>query len=287
MDPTSTFGTHSATPPFLFRCFKALKRHNVRGAHRMLLVWQRMHGECLVLYPLSPTVNVAVPINRIENAWELPDILAYEQDLIRTCCAALAPFSGVTLFDCGADIGLFTALLCARCDRIARVLAFEPNSRVEQVLRHNLAQFPRPEVHKAAVSNFSGRGKLLAPAYDLGDHARFLVRAEEGVPVLTLDSLGIFGGDVLLKIDVEGEELAVLQGARETIGRAARCVITLEAHPQVCHRTGILPSHCLAFLASLRPFQFTIAETGRQVQPEDQILDPARVFNLVAVSPMR
>lgn len=214
MDPISTLGTRSAPPPFLFRCFKALKRHHVRGAHRMLLVWQRVHGDCLVLYPLSPTVNVAVPINRMENAWELQDILAYEQDLIRTCCAALAPFSGVTLFDCGADIGLFTALLCARCDCIARVMAFEPNSRVEQVLRHNLAQFPRPEVHMAAVSNFNGRGKLLAPAYDLGDHARFLVPAEEGVPVMTLDSLATFGGDVLLKIDVEGEELAALHPAQ-------------------------------------------------------------------------
>ena len=250
----------------------------------MLLVWQRMQGDCLVLYPLSPTVNVAVPINRMENAWELQDILAYERDLIRTCCAALAPFSDVTLFDCGADIGLFTALLCSRCDRIGRVLAFEPNSRVEQVLRHNLARFPRPEVHMAAVSNFTGHGKLLAPAYDLGDHARFLVPAEQGVPVITLDSLGLFGGNVLLKMDVEGEELRVLQGARKTICRAAHCVLTLEAHPQVCRRTGIAPSTCLVYLNSLRRFRFTIAETGKQVGPDDEILDPARVFNLVAVS---
>lgn len=285
MNPNSTLaGTRDGPPPFLFRCFKALKRHHVRGAHRMLLVWQRMQGDCLVVYPLSPTVNVAVPINRMENAWELQDILAYERDLIRTCCAALAPFSGVTLFDCGADIGLFTALLGSRCDRIGRVLAFEPNSRVEQVLRHNLAQFPRPEVHMAAVSNFTGRGKLLAPAYDLGDHARFLVPAEQGVPVITLDSLGLFGGDVLLKIDVEGEELHVLEGARETIRRAAHCVLTLEAHPQVCQRTGIAPNACLAYLSSLRRFRFTVAETGRQVAPDDDIMDPARVFNLVAVS---
>jgi len=284
MDPTSTFGTHSAAPPFLFRCFKALKRHHVRGAHRMLLVWQRMHGECLVLYPLSPTVNVAVPINRMENAWELQDILAYEQDLIRTCCSALASLTNITLFDCGADIGLFTALLCALCDRIARVVAFEPNSRVEQVLRCNLGQFSRTEVHMAAVSNFSGRGKLLAPAYDLGDHARFLVPAEAGVPVMTLESLQLFGGDMLLKIDVEGEELAVLQGARQTICRAAHCVLTLEVHPQVCRRTGILPDACLAYLSSLRPFRFTIAETGRRVGPHDRILDPVRVLNLVAVS---
>ena len=285
MQPISTLsGTRNAPPPFLFRCFKALKRHRVRGAHRMLLVWQRMQGDCLVLYPLSPLVNIAVPINRMENAWELQDILAYEQDLIRTCCAVLAPFSGVTLFDCGADIGLFTALLCARCDRIARVVAFEPNDRVEQVLRHNLSQFPRSEVHRAAVSNFIGRGKLLAPAYDLGDHARFLVAAEQGAPVITLDSLGLFGGDVLLKIDVEGEELNVLQGARETIQKAEHCALTLEAHPQVCRRTGILPNACLSYLASLRPFRFTIAETGRRVAPDDPILDPARVFNVMAVS---
>ena len=285
MNPNSSIaGARQAPPPFLFRCFKALKRHHVRGAHRMLLVWQRMQGDCLVLYPLSPTVNAAVPINRMENAWELQDILAYEQDLIRTCCAALAPCRDVTLFDCGADIGLFTALLCSRCDRIGRVLAFEPNRRVEQVLRHNLAQFPRSEVHMAAVSNFTGHGKLLAPAYDLGDHARFLAPAERGVSVITLDSLGLFGGDVLLKIDVEGEELPVLEGARETIRHARQCVLALEAHPLVCRRTGIAPNACLAYLSSLRRFRFTIAETGRQVSPEDEILDRTRVLNLVAVS---
>lgn len=285
MNPISPIaGTRNAPPPLLFRCFKALKRHHVRGAHRMLLVWQRMHGDCLVLYPLSPAVNIAVPINRMENAWELRDILAYEQDLIRTCCVALAPLRDVTLFDCGADIGLFTALLCSRCNRIGCVVAFEPNRRVEQVLRLNLAQFPLTEVHMAAVSNYTGRGKLLAPAYDLGDHARFLVPAEEGVPVMTLDSLERFGRDVLLKLDVEGEELHVLEGARETIRRAAHCVLTLEAHPQVCRRTGIAPNACLAWLAGLRRFRFTIAETGKQVQPDDQILDPVRVFNLVAVA---
>ncbi|HLK34403.1 MAG TPA: FkbM family methyltransferase [Terriglobales bacterium] len=235
-------------------------------------------------YPLSPQVNITVPINRIENAWELPDILAYEQDLIRTCCSALASLTNVTLFDCGADIGLFTALLCARCDRIARVVAFEPNNRVEQVLRHNLCQFPRSEVHMAAVSNFFGRGKLLAPAYDLGDHARFLAPAEQGFPVVTLDSLGRFGGDVLLKLDVEGEERNALEGARETIRRARHCVLTLEAHPLVSRRTGIDPKACLDYLASLRRFRFTVAETGRQVGPDDVILDPARVLNVVAVS---
>src|SRR5919108_5155845 len=126
-----TTTAHRATPPLLFRCFKSLKRHHVRGAHCMLQLWQRFHGGCLVVYPLSPEVNIAVPIDRIENAWELRDIVGYEQDLIRTCCAELLALNNVTLFDCGADIGLFTALLCSRCDRIARVIAFEPNPRVQ------------------------------------------------------------------------------------------------------------------------------------------------------------
>src|SRR5690348_17682827 len=49
MDPISGLNGTEKAPPVLFRCFKALKRRHVRGAHRMLLVWQRLHGNCLVL----------------------------------------------------------------------------------------------------------------------------------------------------------------------------------------------------------------------------------------------
>ena len=65
-----------------------------------------------------------------------------------------------------------------------------------------------------------------------------------------------------IKIDVEGGELEVLQGAAETISAARKCVVTLEANPRVASRTERDPVECLRFLQSLRQFNFVVAETA-------------------------
>ena len=99
------------------------------------------------------------------------------------------------------------------------------------------------------------------PEYDDSDHARFLVPGEGPLEVVTIDSFGLRGGDLAIKIDVEGGELDVLKGAVETISSARKCVITVEANPRVALRTKRDPVECLRFLESLRAFHFVIAET--------------------------
>jgi hypothetical protein len=66
-----------------------------------------------------------------EHYWDLQDILEYETDLIEVFSSALRFLSNVTLLDCGADIGLFSAAVCSRSDRVARVFAFEPNPDIQ------------------------------------------------------------------------------------------------------------------------------------------------------------
>ena len=63
------------------------------------------------------------------------------------------------------------------------------------------------------------------------DHARFLVPGDGPLEVVTIDSFGVRGGNVAIKIDVEGGELEVLKGAAETISSARKCVVTVEAQP--------------------------------------------------------
>jgi FkbM family methyltransferase len=204
--------------------------------------------------------------------------------LVATFLLVLGSFSDVTLFDCGADIGLFSSVVCSRSDRIARVLAFEPNPKIQNVFRRNIERLPNGEPHTLALSSFEGFGRLESPNYANGDHARYLAPADSGIPVVTVDSFNVFGGDVAIKIDVEGGELDVLRGAKKTIRHASHCILTLEAHPQVYRRTGISPAACMTFLESIRPFRFVIAETGRWVSAKDDIVDSDRVLNVLAIT---
>ena len=95
-------------------------------------------------------------------------------------------------------------------------------------------------------------------------------------------------GCVLLKIDVEGAEQEVIEGAASTIHAASRCVVVFEAHPVVALRTGRDPMTCVRLLQSIRPFEYLIAETGAALSPETERLfqgsDGIEPWNIVARS---
>ncbi len=236
-------------------------------------------------YRLSDKITFRFPIGRDESyAWGALDWRRYESKLIEAFCSAIEGMHGITLFDCGADLGIFSARVCSQSPNVTRVIVFEPNAAVADILQKNISQLPDGKAIMGGVSNFSGLARLATPSYYDGDHARFIVPAEDGFPVVTLDSFGVFGGDVGVKVDVEGSELAVLEGASETIARARKIVLTIEVHAKVCQRTGIGPANFLNFLDSIRPFKYTIAETGAAVTSTNIAADPAKVLNVVAVS---
>jgi FkbM family methyltransferase len=208
-------------------------------------------------------ITYRVPLCRIP--WDFQDVLNYEAELVDLFCRAVAPLRDVVLFDCGADIGTFSSLILARTDRIARVVAFEPNRDTHEFLRFNLSNLPVPtEIVAKAISSFEGRGRLESPSHNLTDHARFLVPGDGPIEVTTLDGMNVRGGDVAIKTDLEGGELEALKGAALTIAAARNCVVTVEAHPDVARRTGYDPVNCIQFLQTLRPFHFRVAETGER-----------------------
>jgi FkbM family methyltransferase len=249
--------------PLLFRLAKTMTRWRIRGGNRLVGIFGQLGMLNVVAqYQLGRGVSFYVPLFRADTCWDERDIEDYEKRLIHSFCQLLEPLFDVVLFDCGADIGTFSALVCSKTSRIRRVIAFEPNPDVAVFLKRNLSQLliPSKAITKA-VSSVQGAGRLEAPTYDNSDHARFLVPGAGPLEIVTIDSFGARGGDVAIKLDVEGGELEVLKGARETIASARKCVITVEASPRVAMRTKRDPVECLRFLQSLRPFSFVIAET--------------------------
>ena len=147
---------------------------------------------------------------------------------------------GDVVWDVGANVGLFTF---AAAHRAARVLAFEPDPWLADLLEKTAASFTNVSVIRAAVADYCGDGELHIAARARGSN--FLLgngygqsggtRRLEKVRVVTLDSLGEAPPNVL-KIDVEAGELAVLRGARRLLAQSQPtllCEVAEENAPAV------------------------------------------------------
>lgn len=273
--------------PWALRLGRWMSRSGIRGGYRLISLARRGgHFDVIARYRLND-LNFHTPLYREDSCWDERDVKGYEERLVTEFCRAAGGWPELTLFDCGADIGIFSALFVARSSNVSHVLAFEPNSEVQDVLRMNLASLNIPAIAiPKAVSSFTGKGILVRPPHESSDHARYLAPCDgDGeIDVLSIDSLGVFAPNVAIKIDVEGGEAEVLKGAERTIRQARNCVISLEANPRVARRIGHDPSENLRFLSTIRNFSFLIAETGEYVSPERNLLsaDQEDIWNIVA-----
>jgi FkbM family methyltransferase len=139
---------------------------------------------------------------------------------------------GAIVLDVGANIGTHTVPLAKHVTDAGAVLAFEPQRLTFQLLCANVALNSLTNVKcvNAAVSDV--RGEVLIPMLDPTKAVNFgglsSVGHEHGEPTDTLriDDLQL-GRCNLIKIDVEGLEARVLEGARQTI-TAHRPVLFVE-----------------------------------------------------------
>jgi FkbM family methyltransferase len=280
-------------PPLLFKWLKSLSRQGTRGTWRTTKLLERLgyfNGK-VVRYEIEDRYSIYVPIYRPER-WDHQDLLHYEHGLVETLVrTASASDSPLTIIDCGADLGLISILLAARLRRVSKIIAFEPSNEAFPILQKNLSGLPfKCEAFQAAVSDFTGQGELKTPDYDSSHHARFLSPVSKGgFPVTTVDSLSLDVTDVLVKIDVEGGEIGVVRGAARTIAAAGMAIISVEAHPKVFARTNLDPILVLREIAAVRPFRFTIAETGQSdldlSKPFfEQVHNKAEIYNIVGSS---
>jgi FkbM family methyltransferase len=282
--------------PVTFRVFSQLIHWDFPGAWRLY----RMFGQPLLKSIVAPFPLEDGSIIHVPLTW--PGMLAgglagYEPGAIAFFAAAVRAAKGpVTLIDCGADIGVFARLVLAKGARISRVIAYEPNATSFQVLRLNLAGLSIPtDLRNAAVSSTPGEMCLITDTAEEYDHGAFLGPPSQGglpVTVETIDQLQLDAiTTVALKIDVEGEELGVLQGATTTLRHCDAFVVQFEAHPAVAARTGIDPRECLMLLRSLGAEHWVAfcersGEMVSDVSPDRPFFEQLRaddIYDVVAV----
>ncbi len=178
-------------------------------------------------------------------------------------------FDAWTMVDCGANCGLFTLNLAHKAPGLERVIAVEPNLAYGCVLKRNMALLPgiAAFVHRGAVSDYSGRGRLVAPEYDPSPHAWFIRPDAEGdIDVMRIDDICPGDGNFVIKLDIEGGEPAALRGARGLLGRARDFVLFVEFHADVLARTGQTSRDMFDMVGAIRPTRWFDAEA-----PEHEI----------------
>jgi FkbM family methyltransferase len=135
---------------------------------------------------------------------------------------------GGVAIDVGANIGLYSYALSKVCDAVE---AFEPNPKNQKIIRAYNA--PNIKVHGVALSSEDGVGALHIPVVsniEIHGHAtlnsNFPHQKTIQVDLKKLDEYK-FANVNFIKVDVEGHELDVLKGAKDTIERY-RPVILVE-----------------------------------------------------------
>ncbi len=170
------------------------------------------------------------------------------RDMEETLLPYFVRTDGIAL-DVGANRGIYTRIMLARN---RHVVSIEPNPDCVHVLERLFKNNVR--VIAGAASNANGEATLRVPANGEGlgtiDSQNLFQGPFKTVTVKTfrIDDLGL-AGVTFMKVDVEGHELSVLEGAIELLKRD-RPTILLEAEER--HHPGAVR----AVRALLEPLQY-------------------------------
>ena len=217
-------GSASRAPAWLRRPLKAL--------HAMLL--RALPGDHLVCrLPGGEAFRVDSEFRQL--AWNAEEYAAFKP------CVR----DGAIVMDVGANVGAYTLLFATWAGLSGRVFAFEPSdasrSGLERHLRLN-GLSTRVSVRAEAVAEATGTMPFKDTGSD-GDNRILASAADDArsVPSVSVDDFCATHGVApdIIKVDVEGAELAVLRGARRTIAaRGAQLALFVELHPSLWPTLG-------------------------------------------------
>lgn len=231
-----------------------------------------------------PAGDVSLVPALVGGYYEQLELMVYQR---------LAEASSV-IADVGANIGLYSCVGAASTGDASRTFAFEPAPDNLEFLARNVAQNGlegRVVIIGEAVSDAPGQARFHL-SDGIGNHSLAANNAGSGrhvdVPVTTIDRY--FAGERvdILKVDVEGFDVHVLRGARETL-RAHKPAVFVELLTVRLEESGDTPSDLIDELTSVYEHVFVIDELRGAVKAVSRqellALAEGRVHtNLVAVA---
>jgi FkbM family methyltransferase len=199
-----------------------------------------------IAFVLAATEHGSLIVNRLDGSVGNQMFVQsdYEVQLLIQLLAARRTIvgDGVVALDVGANIGTYAVPLAAAMHGWGEVVAFEPQERIFYALAGNIAlnNCFNAKAIWAAVSDYSGM--IDVPRLNYCKIAHFgglslkpeVAKEHRGistdftdvdkVPCVRVDDFAFARVDAI-KVDVEGMEVEVLAGARETIARCRPIVL--------------------------------------------------------------
>jgi FkbM family methyltransferase len=165
---------------------------------------------------------------------------------------------GDIAIDIGANIGYYSCLFSKQVNDNGMVYAFEPEQDNFRQLKDNLSINNIRNVYpqNTALSNIRGKSKLYISDESAGEHSLLDIVGDQ-YQVVSTDTLDNFistrpellGCKIkLVKIDVEGCELKVLEGMSESLSRSMIENIILEYSPNRIAKYGGDPAQLFSII---------------------------------------
>ncbi len=144
--------------------------------------------------------------------------LDHDQSIFNVLDKFIKP--GDVALDLGAHIGTHTLWYSNRVGFEGKVICYEPNPHAFLCLKYNCMGLKNVELNNMAI----GKKQGFVDVIDWPDnHGMAYTKEGKSIPLINIDSLKLEKLD-FIKIDCEGAEPDILEGAKETI---ARCKPTM------------------------------------------------------------
>jgi FkbM family methyltransferase len=198
---------------------------------------------------------------------------SYELPTIRHIRSFLTP--GAVCIDVGAQMGYLSLAMATSAGRQTAVHAFEPEDINAARFRENMAlnNIQNVQLHREAVSNIEGTLHLfLSKTANAGTHStlyneRTVTEESIQIPATTLDAFARATNLPrldLIKVDVEGAEFEVIQGA-DSVLRTYRPRVILELCDRLQIERGLSSRQIKEFMVERHYSAYTIADDGTPI----------------------
>ncbi len=152
---------------------------------------------------------------------------------------------GMIVFDIGANVGYYTIVASKLVGKTGKVYAFEPDPRSRILLEKNIKENNCRNVFvvKEALAAKNGRATLLQDSANPGESSltSSTTKAQNTMVIatITLDQF-VQKNNIeyidLIKMDIEGGEVAALQGATKTLGAFRNTTLFIECNTQALQK---------------------------------------------------
>jgi FkbM family methyltransferase len=204
---------------------------------------------------------------------------------------------GMRVADIGANVGYYTLLAAALVGPRGEVLAFDPNSENARLILLSLAAngFANVRLYPLALSDVQGHAYFSTHVGSNGGFLDSSTPLADGhgliVPTARLDDLAPGRLD-FLKLDTEGSEYRILEGARRCLAESLPIVTTEFSCEMIGRVSKVAPREYLEFFRRLGYSIHLVDRTSGQLLPVQDLEsffaswgDPVRIEDLLMLPP--